>query len=308
VSTLPWMKFYPGDWLKGTRRLTLAEKGALADALAYAAMNAPARGTVSGSLAEWARMLGCEGEETRRVLEALAAAGHAAFSAGREAVSVAFSSLVGEEAERKSHLDSQLRYKARRKKRVDGKLMDRSQTSEVRGQTSEVRDGSSGEESREPAPAATPAPVEVPARAPVGDAGPGADGQEGPAPEATGAPAEPRPRPRFDGSLPLAARKLAIAVFGSVYMAEGMLREAAGACGALRTAAWLLVLVRRRSEGKVTGAAAAYWRSLWKKSQAEPPDWALAEAKAMLAKDAAELPEPARKLIGEIAGGFSAKA
>jgi hypothetical protein len=280
------MKFYPADWLKGTRRLALAEKGALADALAYAAMNAHSRGTVSGSLAEWGRMLGCEGEETRRVLEALAAAGHADFSAGREAVSVAFSSLIREEAERKSDRERKTRCpEASRSAAFPANFRGRSQTSEVRSQKSEVRNGSSGQ--ADPEPAGAPA---------------GSDGGSGSENTArmTLAPRRAAARARGQDRKSVYCPGAIVAAAQAAEVPEGLALEVwLSGYDETRLVAWLLTVGKRAPHDAARGGAAAYFRSLWQHGK-EPADWALAGAKDLLRKDAAELPERARKLIGEI--------
>jgi len=290
VSTLPWMKFYPADWLKGTRRLALAEKGALADALAYAAMNAQARGTVSATLAEWGRMLGCEGEETRRVLEALAAAGHADFVAGQGAISVSFASLIREEAERKRHAGNEMRSWGRRQS--DRNLTGRSQTSEVRGQKSEVRNGSSGQ--ADPEPAGAPA---------------GSDGGSGSENTArmTLAPRRAAARARGQDRKSVYCPGAIVAAAQAAEVPEGLALEAwLSGYDETRLVAWLLTVGKRAPHDAARGGAAAYFRGLWQQGK-EPADWALAAAKELLRKDAAELPERARKLIGEIGESLAGK-
>lgn len=56
---MPWFKFYPADWIKGTRRLSAQEKGLWIDLLCLMWENDP-QGQIEGSWESIARMVGEE--------------------------------------------------------------------------------------------------------------------------------------------------------------------------------------------------------------------------------------------------------
>ena len=62
MSKLPFLQFYPADWLRDTRPLSLAAKGAWIDLLCTL-HHSPTRGTLALPLAGWARSIGASEAE-----------------------------------------------------------------------------------------------------------------------------------------------------------------------------------------------------------------------------------------------------
>ena len=67
---LPSFMFYPGDWLKDTRALSLATKGAWIDIL-VALWDSPIRGILANRIEGWARMLGSTVDQAEAVIQEL---------------------------------------------------------------------------------------------------------------------------------------------------------------------------------------------------------------------------------------------
>jgi uncharacterized protein YdaU (DUF1376 family) len=57
MNRMPWFMFYPSDWIKGTRPLSLEEKGVWIDLLCYM-WESGKRGEISGTYEDFARMVG----------------------------------------------------------------------------------------------------------------------------------------------------------------------------------------------------------------------------------------------------------
>lgn len=70
MRSLPWMKWFPGDWVKDTRMLTLAAKGAWTDIL-MALHGSATYGQLSLPIESWARVIGANSDETGAVLREL---------------------------------------------------------------------------------------------------------------------------------------------------------------------------------------------------------------------------------------------
>jgi uncharacterized protein YdaU (DUF1376 family) len=70
MSGLPFLQFYPGDWLKDTRALSPEAKGAWIDILC-ALHFSPTRGTLAMTIEGWARMIGQSPEKTRACINEL---------------------------------------------------------------------------------------------------------------------------------------------------------------------------------------------------------------------------------------------
>ena len=70
MSGLPFLQFYPGDWLKDTRALSPESKGAWIDVLC-ALHFSPTRGKLAMSLEGWARTIGQSPEKTRACIDEL---------------------------------------------------------------------------------------------------------------------------------------------------------------------------------------------------------------------------------------------
>lgn len=69
-SKQPYIPFYVGDYLKDTRILPLAVRGAWVDLIMYM-WDAPVRGELIGTIEEYARMMGCEKSEADFALNLL---------------------------------------------------------------------------------------------------------------------------------------------------------------------------------------------------------------------------------------------
>lgn len=67
MSKLPYMQWYPTDWIADTRILSLSARGAWADTLAVL-WNAPERGVLKLPERAWARIWGTEPERVDRLL------------------------------------------------------------------------------------------------------------------------------------------------------------------------------------------------------------------------------------------------
>ncbi|WP_193211440.1 hypothetical protein [Luteolibacter marinus] len=70
MAELPYMQFFPADWLKDTRMLTASAKGVWIDTLA-ALWNAPERGFLKRTERAWGRLWGVEPERVPHLLEEL---------------------------------------------------------------------------------------------------------------------------------------------------------------------------------------------------------------------------------------------
>ncbi len=67
MNKMPWFKFYPADWVKGTRALTNKEKGVWMDLLCYMWENKE-RGQITADWESLARMVGLEWLECEGVI------------------------------------------------------------------------------------------------------------------------------------------------------------------------------------------------------------------------------------------------
>ncbi len=70
MSKQPYIPFYVGDYLKDTRILPLAVRGAWVDLILFM-WDAPVRGELIGTLQEIARMIGCDSSEAKFALDLL---------------------------------------------------------------------------------------------------------------------------------------------------------------------------------------------------------------------------------------------
>jgi len=68
MGKLPFMKFFPGDWIKDTRGLSCQARGAWIDILCYM-WDANPRGRISNSLSVYSRKLGIPEDDVKRVFE-----------------------------------------------------------------------------------------------------------------------------------------------------------------------------------------------------------------------------------------------
>jgi len=70
MAELPYMQFFPTDWLADTRMITASTKGAWIDTIAHL-WNAPTRGTMTATAAEWGRLWGVEAGEVETIISDL---------------------------------------------------------------------------------------------------------------------------------------------------------------------------------------------------------------------------------------------
>jgi len=98
---LHWMKFFPGDWIAGTRGLSSAAKGLWIALLCFCFDNARARGTLKMDLRSMARRCGLSVPRLRRGLKALVRRHLAKVSIRGSQVAVVCRRMVREEQERR---------------------------------------------------------------------------------------------------------------------------------------------------------------------------------------------------------------
>lgn len=103
MAELPYMQFYPADWLADTRMLTASAKGVWIDTLA-ALWNAPERGFLKRTERAWGRLWGVEPERVPQLLEEL----EDVASVWRDAdgVTIASRRMIREEIERERSRNS----------------------------------------------------------------------------------------------------------------------------------------------------------------------------------------------------------
>lgn len=79
---LPFLKFFPADWLMKTRPLSLAAKGGWIDVLCHL-HNSPTRGTATHTITGWARVMACSDAQAEAVIAELDSTKTADVSRGR---------------------------------------------------------------------------------------------------------------------------------------------------------------------------------------------------------------------------------
>ena len=310
-ARLHWLQFFPSDWIRDTRDLTVAAKGLWIELLCGCFLNRLARGTFRTTVRKLARRVGGTPMEVRTRLLELGAEGVAVVSWRGSRVTVTCRRMVREEKERAL---AKRRMKTMRRRRSPPK---RVVTPLLRTGDQETR-RPGGQEPRKPecttgalagAPGAA-VPQKPPADAPLRSAAPPAAGVPGAdvgscSPNLSGAPTTAlrdvdyaggpggavvregtglrppgvpphQPRER-ETDLPPDVQALAtkLRIHPAVIAAE----IGVGA-GPVFTVAWLLVTAKRRPHDEKRGGATAYFRGLCKKG-AEPPDWAMAGAKLL---------------------------
>jgi len=70
MSKLPYMQFYPGDWIQDTRALSLAAKGTWIDLLC-AMWRSQNRGTLTLPIVGYSRLIGADAEQAQRAIKEL---------------------------------------------------------------------------------------------------------------------------------------------------------------------------------------------------------------------------------------------
>ena len=109
MAELPYMQFFPADWLADTRMLTASAKGVWIDTLA-ALWNAPERGFLKRTERAWGRLWGVEPERVPQLLEELEDV--AEVRRDGDGVMIASRRMIREEIERE---------RSRNSKRAEGK-------------------------------------------------------------------------------------------------------------------------------------------------------------------------------------------
>jgi len=69
-AKLPWMKFFPSDYIKDTRCLSAEEKGVWMDLICFS-WDSPERGKLKGDLEAFSRMTGVEADPLKRIMSRL---------------------------------------------------------------------------------------------------------------------------------------------------------------------------------------------------------------------------------------------
>lgn len=107
MAELPYMQFFPADWLRDTRMMTASAKGVWIDTLADL-WSAPERGLRIASEREWARLWGVEPERVSDLLEELGkVAGVRREKSGKEfRVTIYSRRIIREELERERSRNS----------------------------------------------------------------------------------------------------------------------------------------------------------------------------------------------------------
>ncbi|MBK1884925.1 hypothetical protein JIN85_21120, partial [Luteolibacter pohnpeiensis] len=103
MAELPYMQFYPTDWLADTRMLTASAKGVWIDCLA-ALWNAPERGFLKMPERAWGRLWGVESERIPDLLDELGIV--AEIQKDGNAVTIASRRMIKEEVERERSRNS----------------------------------------------------------------------------------------------------------------------------------------------------------------------------------------------------------
>lgn len=103
MAELPYMQFFPADWLADTRMLTASAKGVWIDTLA-ALWNAPERGFLNRTERAWGRLWGVEPERVPQLLEELEDV--AEVRRDGEGVMIASRRMIREEIERERSRNS----------------------------------------------------------------------------------------------------------------------------------------------------------------------------------------------------------
>ena len=107
MAELPYMQFFPADWLRDTRMMTASAKGVWIDTLADL-WSAPERGLRIASEREWARLWGVEPERVSDLLDELGkVAGVRREKSGKEfRVTIYSRRIIREELERERSRNS----------------------------------------------------------------------------------------------------------------------------------------------------------------------------------------------------------
>lgn len=103
MAELPYMQFFPADWLADTRMLTASAKGVWIDTLADL-WSAPERGLREASEREWARLWGVEPERVHDLLRELGKV--AGIRREGERVTIYSRRIIREELERERSRNS----------------------------------------------------------------------------------------------------------------------------------------------------------------------------------------------------------
>lgn len=117
MAKLPFMQFYPKDWLFDTRILTPLEKAVLIDLLCFM-WDQPKRGEITGHPQDIGRMVGLEWQEARIVIDSLKTKNILTVTERDSEVTLISRRIKRDENARESHNDRQRRYRESKAKSV----------------------------------------------------------------------------------------------------------------------------------------------------------------------------------------------
>jgi hypothetical protein len=250
------MRFEPAAWLRDTRGLSLAAKGAWIDVLSYAFLRERRRGVLAEKKAVLAKMLGCTVLELARILRELKRSNVAGVRTRDASVTVTSRRMRREERERAAQRERNARWRRKRQARkgagdapvtAERRTGERSQSQSQRLTTGAPADGSGLK----------------PAGGHNNDNGDAGDSRAGP---------DLTPVQRSALTLTSKSAGIAMGEVGNRFLAGH---------DPFRLLAWLLVVRKRAPHDEQRGGALAYFRALLKGGK-EPPDWAQAGAKLLL--------------------------
>lgn len=112
LNTLPWLKFYPDDWITGTRAMNPEEKAAWIDLLCFMWMS-DTRGSVTGTWEGLARMLGLPWSDCERIILGMSRQNHLTVTERNGDVTLTSRRMQREENGRESTKIRASRYRER---------------------------------------------------------------------------------------------------------------------------------------------------------------------------------------------------
>lgn len=134
MNRMPWFKFFPDDWITGTREMSVEEKAAWIDLLAFM-WKAEPRGTIKGTWQGIARMLGLPWLDCERIICSMRDKNYLNLTEPNGIVTITSRRMVREENSRESsRLRQKRHYNAQPNAHSNANLTDKTQKSEVRRQ------------------------------------------------------------------------------------------------------------------------------------------------------------------------------
>lgn len=117
MGKLPFIQFYPGDWVQDTAALSLAAKGAWIDILC-ALWRSPTRGALTLNMVAWARIMRASVDQAKAVIDELVSTGTCDYvTLANSNVTLSNRRMIREEKERES---TRLRVRDFRKRKSNG--------------------------------------------------------------------------------------------------------------------------------------------------------------------------------------------